>query len=427
MQRKPFDLMVHMVPDYLKTNIRIPEVQREPKIWTLEQKQNLIDSLYNDFDIPKIYLREKEGEPNIWWLIDGQQRLTTIKEFLNNEFALASDLGDNSTIPQNIQGKKFRQINPDDKARIINRILNCVLVTCDDDEEEDMFTRLNNGTPLSAPEKRNAIRGEVRDSIKKLAKHKFLKHKVNFSPKRYAYDAVCAQLTVLCISRGPTDTKGKALKKLYEENRVYPEKKDVETKIKKILNLMNKVFKNKEPYMKKYNVASIFLLFQELLDNYAVSKITNSQWFEFFNGFERQRIQNSLISEDNPNFDSDINKYQFSCVNSPDSEDGIKTRHDVLLKKFFSKFTNIEPKDPERDFSEHQKIAIYFLKEKKCCGTPGFTCPNRDRILTFEECQFDHVREHNDAGKTIVSNGQILCAPCHAHKTSTYRSQIRRS
>ena len=101
MKRTQTDLMVYIIPEYLKTTIMIPEVQREPKIWTLEQKQNLIDSLINDFDIPKIYFRRRENEPNVWWLIDGQQRLTTINEFLNGDFILSNA----STIPQEIQGK----------------------------------------------------------------------------------------------------------------------------------------------------------------------------------------------------------------------------------------------------------------------------------------------------------------------------------
>lgn len=292
MKRIPLDLMIHLIPDYMRSTINVPDVQREPKIWTVDQKQNLIDSLYNDFDIPKIYFRKKPNEPNTWWLIDGQQRLTTISEFLNNEFVL----GEASTIPDEIQGKKFRQLAPEEKGMITSRVLNCIIVECDDDEEEDMFTRLNNGTPLSAAEKRNAIQGEIRDSVKKLARHKFLRDKVNFSARRYAYDAMCAQLTLLCLSSEPTDAKGKSLKKLYEEKRKYPEKKVIEVKIKKILNLMNKIFHNKETYMKKYNVVSIYLFLQELLDNFAVLKINSKQWYNFFDEFENQRIKNSQIS-----------------------------------------------------------------------------------------------------------------------------------
>ncbi|MBI4116154.1 HNH endonuclease [Candidatus Pacearchaeota archaeon] len=342
---------------------------------------------------------------------------------MDNKFALS----DFSTMPSEIQGKKFKELSPTEKGKITTKNLDCVIVECDDDEEEDMFTRLNNGTPLSAAERRNAIQGQIRDSVKKLAKHKFFKYKVNFSSKRYAYDAVCAQLTLLSLSGQPTDAKGKKLKKLYEEKRRYPERKDIETKIKKILNLMDKIFVRKEPYMKKYNVVSVYFFLQFLLGNFSVSKITPKEWYNFFNEFEEQRIKNSQISEDDTHFDFDLNDYQFQCVNSPDSEQGIKKRHDILLKKFFIKFHEIETKDPVRIFNESQKEAIYLLKEKKCCGVQDFICPNNNRILLFEECEFDHIKEYDAEGKTIVSNGQILCKECHSHKTQNYRAKKKAS
>jgi len=421
MNRRPFSLMVYMIPDYWINMIKIPQVQREPKVWSVEQKQNFIDSIYNDFDIPKIYFRIKPQDTNTWWLIDGHQRISTVNEFLNNEFAI----GDVSSMPTEIRNKKFRQLTPQHKGIITSRILDCVIVECDDDEEEDMFTRLNNGTPLSAAEKRNAITGELRDFVKRNAKHRFFKSKVNFTSRRFAHDAVCAQLTSICIEDGPTDTKGKSLKKLYDDYRRFPEKTNIQRRLSKILNLLNRIFTQKEPYMKKYNVTSVFLFLHDLSNKYTVTGISPQQWYTFFNDFEIRRIHNSQISEDDPNYDNDLGRYQFTCVNSPDNETSIRTRNDILLKNFFVRFINIEPLDPIRDFSEHQKIAIYYLSDRKCSGISGCRCQNSGRSLPFEECEFDHIVEHSRGGKTTVANGQVLCTNCHAYKTQMYRTQIR--
>lgn len=119
-------------------------------------------------------------------------------------------------------------------------------------------------------------------------------------------------------------------------------------------------------------------------------------------------------------------KYQTSCINSPDSEQGIRVRHDVLLRKFFLKFNNIEPKDQNRLFDEHQKIVIYSLRERKCVGVSNFKCPNANKVLPFEECEFDHIKEHSAGGKTTVQNGQVLCKECHNYKTRMYRFGIKR-
>ena len=48
-------------------------------VWTLEEKQKLIDSILKDYPIPAILLAEKEGRYEI---IDGLQRLHAILSFI---------------------------------------------------------------------------------------------------------------------------------------------------------------------------------------------------------------------------------------------------------------------------------------------------------------------------------------------------------
>lgn len=420
MRRTSFPLLVHSIEGYMDKRIRIPEIQRENTVWSIEQKQNLIDSLYNDFDIPKLYLREDTIEHNIWWLIDGQQRLQAIIDFINNKFALT----ETSTIPKHLHNKKFKQLNPDEQENILGRTLDFIKVICSDDEEEDMFIRLNNGTPLSAAEKRNAIKGEFRATIKKLAKHKFFKNKINFSSRRFAVDAVCAQIVALTLAEGPTDTKGKSLKSLYQDKKVFSEKKIITKTIKSILDLTDKIFSHEEPFMKKYNVISISFFLNELRNNYTISGIKPTDYYKFFIEFETSRQRNSQITEDDLNFDFDLSKYQMACVNSPDSESCIRDRHEILMKKFFTKFTNIEFKDSTRIFSTAQKEAIYLILGRKCVGVKNFICQNKNKILPITEFEFDHIKEHNEGGKTTVKNGQLLCKKCHSIKTRKYNSAV---
>jgi hypothetical protein len=252
MKKTPVNITVQMLPSYLEKQIRIPAVQREANVWTEEQKQLLIDSLFNSFDIPKIYCREDESKANEWWLIDGQQRVTTIAQFLNGEFSL----GSGSTLPPRIHEKRWCELSASDQSKIGGQLLNFVILACSDEEEEDMFLRLNNGTPLSAAERRNAIKGKMRELVAKLARDPFFVKRVAFKAKRFAHDAVCAQLVLLALAEGPSDAKGPALKALYQKYRdQIPNGMKLTSEVKGTLKRLSKIFPNREPFLKKWCAA----------------------------------------------------------------------------------------------------------------------------------------------------------------------------
>lgn len=412
MTKKPMSLVVAMLPDYWKSNIRIPDVQREDTAWSEEQKALLLDSLYNNFDIPKFYLRQDEKNAELWWLIDGQQRLTAILEFLDDKFPL----GANSTLPKHTHNKYCSELRPEDLARIKTQILDFMMLVCSEDEEEDLFLRLNKGTPLNAAEKRHAIRGEVRELAIELSEHDFLKDKTSYAQSRYAGHAVAAQIIQLHLSGEPCDIKGKQLTLLYESKKRFPERASAEKEIRKVLNRLNKIFQKQERYLKKYNATSLFLFMSELMKNYSLSGVSDNDLYKFIDDFERERRQNNQKTEDDANFDIELNAYTLACVNSPDSKESVRTRHSVLMKKFLAQHHDLEPKDPKRDFSLEQKEVIYLLCGKMCQG--GRECPEDGKVLPFEDCEFDHIKEHADGGRTTITNGQVLCVSCHAKKTN---------
>lgn len=84
---------------------------QRPFVWTLEDMQALIHSIYNRIDCGKIVIRQRswewlhsrELEEDCYWydVIDGKQRVSTIHKFLNNEFPdkfgnYFEDLSDNA-------------------------------------------------------------------------------------------------------------------------------------------------------------------------------------------------------------------------------------------------------------------------------------------------------------------------------------------
>ena len=68
-----------------------PDYQRN-YVWSEKQKVYLIDTLINSFSVPKVYVSKKydpEKGDTYYDVIDGQQRLTTIINFIDGEFKLS--------------------------------------------------------------------------------------------------------------------------------------------------------------------------------------------------------------------------------------------------------------------------------------------------------------------------------------------------
>ena len=68
-----------------------PEYQRT-LVWTLKQKQDYINNLFNGMaEISPTILLYYEDKKDIYEVLDGKQRLTTLFQFIDNEFAIIVD------------------------------------------------------------------------------------------------------------------------------------------------------------------------------------------------------------------------------------------------------------------------------------------------------------------------------------------------
>jgi hypothetical protein len=63
---------------------------QRPLVWTLEQKQELVYSIFKGLQLPPISLIQYNGEDGntVYKIIDGKQRLSTILSFVKNEFPI---------------------------------------------------------------------------------------------------------------------------------------------------------------------------------------------------------------------------------------------------------------------------------------------------------------------------------------------------
>ena len=273
-----------------------PPYQRMGDVWTKEKKQLLIDSVLNDYDIPKIYFhiyeREQQTETGITYsVIDGRQRLETIWQFIEGKFNLSHDFEYQRDPSIKIAGLSYEDIakeHPRIRIQFDSFVLPIVGVRTDDEELiEDMFSRLNEAVPLNAAEKRNAFGGEAVKAIRKLSKMELFTDKVKFSNKRYQHLEVSSRILLtensLIQSNKIIDTKKVYLDKFAFTN---SEKKQemivLFERVEHIVQQMQEVFSESDEILRSQgNMVLYYLIFRQALHLNEIDKITRRKLLDF--------------------------------------------------------------------------------------------------------------------------------------------------
>lgn len=165
-----------------------PDYQRNHR-WSVEESSRLMESLILNIPIPTVYLsqdvdvdEEVEDDVSRYSVIDGQQRLTAIYEFMTNEFSL-----EGLEVLELLNGSFYKDLPPFLVRRLEERTIKCLRIdsTADPQVKFDIFERLNSGAiQLESQELRNAIyRGRFNDMIKDLAKNKIFMTLLNIDMK----------------------------------------------------------------------------------------------------------------------------------------------------------------------------------------------------------------------------------------------------
>ncbi len=144
-----------------------PDFQRNV-VWKLDKSSAFIESIILNYPIPNIYLNQsKDGN---YIVVDGKQRLTTLRNFMKNEFRLQ-----NLKTLNNLNGKNFFDLEHfiGYQAKIEDKKLRVFFIkpSVPSDVVHDIFYRINTGgTQLTRQEIRNSLfRGKSTILLKELA------------------------------------------------------------------------------------------------------------------------------------------------------------------------------------------------------------------------------------------------------------------
>ena len=185
---QPYDFSVQDLVDKIKnTDIDLQPTYQRNYVWaTNDNKENkrsrLIESLLLNIPIPVIYFAEQE-ETLKYEVIDGQQRLQTFNDFLNDKFVLQ-----NLEIRSDVNGKKYSELEQRDRDEIRKRSIRAIVILNESDEEVkfEVFERLNLGSVQLTPQeiRNNTFRGNFNDLLKQLAQNELFRKMLNLRLKK---------------------------------------------------------------------------------------------------------------------------------------------------------------------------------------------------------------------------------------------------
>lgn len=132
-----------------------PDFQRKDRIWNDEKKSKLIESILLKLPLPVFYFGIRVAEDK-WVVVDGLQRITTIYDFLSEEFRLTK-----LEILDHLNGKRISDLSRIEQRSLREYEITAYFIEMNKDSTDlvvELFHRINTyGVKLSGQEIRSAL------------------------------------------------------------------------------------------------------------------------------------------------------------------------------------------------------------------------------------------------------------------------------
>ena len=255
--------------DFVYTIDLDAEYQRE-KIWPQNKQELLLDSIFCDIDIPKIYLVKTDNKQFYYECIDGKQRITTLIRFFKPEDKEKNPLKI-EVLRRKYTYKKLKEQHPTIAKFIDNYKLDLSILKKGHDREiNEIFRRLQLGIPLNAGEILKSRTGNVRDFIfKEIGKNGQFLRNTKLSEKRFSRELTISQILINSFSKLKYDDFVRArladLEDFFEKHYHLDSKDDNFNRMRQVLKIMDKAFGSQAREISSRAVAvSAYLFIEEL-------------------------------------------------------------------------------------------------------------------------------------------------------------------
>ncbi|MEX0959198.1 MAG: DUF262 domain-containing protein [Burkholderiales bacterium] len=364
-----------------------PDFQRR-EVWSAPARIMLMDTILRDVPMPKIFLANsiKDGK-TYRVVIDGQQRMSAILDFLRDEFSLdAPFTGDE-------KGKRFSELGQETQYRFLSYQIDFnEAMNPTDEEVREVYARVNKYTvPLTKQELRRAdFPGDFLTVSEELAINDYFDRFGLFSAanrRRYADVEYVSELLAAMVD-GIQEKKG-TLDDFYIKFAKWDkrEKKNIIERFSKALREIDLIFKGSERYISETRFrqkADFYTLFL-VVDSFASEGLT-------VEGKDLRPLQDDLITlEENVRPESDIeicSEYAIKCVSQANSASSRRWRHRFLRPILAGTYVGGQPDN------EGARVFYRLMGELSAgdsmglCPEPVFSCPVCDDEISgaFSDC-----------------------------------------
>lgn len=373
-----------------------PDFQRE-YVYDDTRASYLIESILIDMPIPTIYLCEEE---DVYEVIDGQQRLTTVKRFYNNEFSLKKL----KYLPD-LNGKYFKDLDKKQKRQFEDFCFKTTIIKPDAENiKYELFERLNTGaSSLNAQEIRNCIyRGKFNNILKELVNDSNVR-KYLFKPNRVNRRMKLEEETLFLIwylegIRTGTLPFSSSTKK-QAVNKFMASKKNI---TEEDARLLQKEYKN--TFREGFDLFGT--LMHDIGNRYLIVDIMNSFPRKHLRKYQDRIIE--IIKDTLENNEEYIGLRNGALAGHMDT---LVKKHNIIkdqIEKLIDDNEEIK-KDTNRVFPGEWRKELYARQKGKCA-----IC--KQSIHDVDIAEIDHIEPHSLGGQTTIENAQLTHRYCNRSK-----------
>lgn len=326
----------------------VDKTYQRRKVWGIKDKVRLIETILLELVIPEIFIWDCDTDPNtgktITHIVDGQQRVNAVFDFISDKFKLQSKFLIDSQIRNLYGDKKFSQLTDEIKKKIWIYEMSVVNLNSKFNigEIKNMFYRLNlTDYSLNDQEKRNSLDSAFGKAAESLADSDFWGEYKLFSPKdirRMGDVEYCSTIFVLCREGIIDQTKQDVLNDIYDDYvDEYADAEKDRQKIDNAIEIIKKMVTEETRTFagKKIQMYTIFsLAFYFLDNNILLSEEIKERFLQFVKTYNAFKNEYDFILEDEKekNAFEMIKKYKLASSEGVNKLTNRMIRYEVLKK-----------------------------------------------------------------------------------------------